>query len=185
MTFLVFEQLYRTAVVIGVQSPDLALQLLTDIKTWDGSPADDFIAEVDPHTEIMASLPNLPWKTLNAGVMQPKTKKEMDESFPWKELWNEETVSIFSFGYLQGLIWSLLHPVEANEQLGKEIDEIGAKFKQAKSAGYKGEEPHTSIPELYDDVIITVDTYIQTNGDLPDIDPSLLAHTKLKSRITK
>ena len=75
--------------------------------------------------------------------------------------------------------------VEANEQLGKEIDEIGAKFKQAKNAGYEGVEPHTSIPELYNDIIVTVETYIQTNGDLPDIEPSLLAHTKLKSRITK
>ena len=175
---LVFEQLYRTAVVIGVQSPEIALQLLTDIKTWDGSSVDEFIAEVDPHAEIVESLPNLPWVTLNVGAIKPKSKRELEENWQWKELWDEKTVAIFSFGYLQALTWSLLHPVEAKEQLTREVDELGVKFNQATNAGYEGVEPHTSISELYSDIIMTVETYIQTNGELPDIEPSLLAHAK-------
>ena len=185
---LTFRQLNHVGVVLGAGAPATASALFThgfSNRDWASSPVDDFLTGFDPHQMVLDQVGETPWVTLNAFEYDSDSHGNSDESIPWEWLSEPETYIRYIGGYVQSMLWGLLHPEEARAIVGKDaarLDEFSTEY-QHYGLILEGD----GVPESYESWLNLandlVAAYVNSYGDLPPIEPIFRDHPIIAARL--
>ena len=183
-----FTQLNRIGIVLGAGTPEIALKLLTlgfGRRDWQNRSVDDLISTFDPHTKITEMASGAPWDDLNPISFKPNSVKQLEETAPWMWLAEPQTEASYSTGFIRSLLWGLLHHNEARSLVTTDAAQTAETSIEAQAHGLQldGQLPD-DFESWLQNATELVDGYVEAQGALPGIEPSLLKHPLFAARMS-
>lgn len=134
-------QVVQIGVGLGAGRPAVAVRVLSDAfgaRDWSTANATELIDELDLNQLIQGHANQRPWKTIS-----PPSVAEMGKtSIPWEWLGEPEIAIQYAGVFVQGIIWGLLYPAEAEKALDSDRVDYEQRAPEWQKAGLEIESQY-------------------------------------------
>jgi hypothetical protein len=181
--------LNQIGITLGAGAPEMAAKLLTHAfsnRDWANTSVHDFFDRFDPQQKILRNPELMPWDTLNYFEYKPKSISELETTVPWEFLSEDQTVVDYTGGYIESIVWGLLHHEDARSLIEQQSPRMVEKLREYQEYGLRIDGNILSnFEEWLEEANRLTTGFIAIVGELPEIEPTMLDHSGIAARLNK